>query len=264
MLEEREIIILLLSFNTILLLIGGIVFALACLYQRDLLIWLPVFIILTIGYFFFLYQFIDSSYQIIANTFFLFAAIHTFAATFIEYNNVFKKAAHRKFQVIIPVIFILAISPILICFQTLVISILIVTILMLIRIDIRTKSITRMFFLVSIIGATFAMIFIFLDNYGFRGSFIFGNIIVTSYTSILAVSGIVALLEQKMIRTIKEKNNLKDKFSHNLGNILQTISITHELLGGKNISGKELNELYEMLEEKIYEASDLVKEIHSL
>lgn len=264
MLNEKEIIILILSFNTVLLLVGGIIFAIACLYQRELLIWMPVFITLTIGYFFFLYQLIDITYQLIANMLFVVAAIFTFTAAFIEYYQLFIKSTSQKSHAINFMMVMVVISPIILGFQILVIGLLIATIIMLIRIYLRNKSITRMFFLVSIIAATFAMSFIFLDNYGVEGALIFGNIIVTSYTSILAVSGIVAMLEQKINRTIKEKNNLKDKFSHDLGNILHSMSLTYELIRGKSISEKELTEVYSLLKNKIYEASDLVKEIRKL
>ena len=94
--------------------------------------------------------------------------------------------------------------------------------------------------------------------------FIFGNIIVTSYTSILAVSGVFAMLEQKINSTLKEKNSLKDKYSHDLGNILQSMSMTYELIRGKSISEKELTEVYNLLKNKIYEASDLVRFIREL
>jgi len=61
-----------------------------------------------------------------------------------------------------------------------------------------------------------------------------------------------------------EKNTLKDKYSHDLGNILHSISITYELIKNKKISENELKELYDLLKNKIREASDLVKEIRKL
>lgn len=264
MLTEIEIMFLILIFNTVLLLVGGIIFAIACWYQRELLIWMPIFIILTIGYSFFTYQFIDSTYQLIANILFVIASVFTFIGAFSEYYKVFIKPANQKSEELKYLGIMVALSPLILGIQIIVISLLLAAILMLIRIYIRTKSITRMFFLVSIIGATFAMIFIFLDNYGIEGALIFGNIIVTSYTSILAVSGIVALLEQKINSTSMEKNNLKDKYSHDLGNILHSMSMTYELIRGKSISETELIEVYNLLKNKIYEASDLVRFIREL
>ena len=82
--------------------------------------------------------------------------------------------------------------------------------------------------------------------------------------SVLVVAAIVALLEQEITGTINEKNTLKDKYSHDLGNILHSISITFELMKTMEPSDKELNELEDLLKNKIHEASDLVKEIRKL
>ena len=136
--------------------------------------------------------------------------------------------------------------------------------MMLLRIYIKTKSPSRFLFMISIIAATIAMFFITLDSYRVEWAFIFGNIIVSSYMSVLVVAAIVALLEQEITGTINEKNTLKDKYSHDLGNILHSISITFELMKTMEPSDKELNELEDLLKNKIHEASDLVKEIRKL
>ena len=135
---------------------------------------------------------------------------------------------------------------------------------MLLRIYLKTRSPSRFLFMLSIIAATIAMFFISLDSFGVEWAFVFGNLIVTSYMSVLVVAAIVALLEQEITGTINEKNILKDKYSHDLGNILHSISITYELIKDKEISENELQELYDLLKNKIHEASDLVKNIRKL
>jgi len=264
MANEEEIIGMILTINTVLMIIGGIIFAIACFRQRNLLSWMPIFIILAIGNFFFTYQFVDYLYQLIAYCLFGVAAIFTFNAAFIEYYKLFIKTNNQKSQAVNFMIAVVALMPIIIGFQIFVLSILIATIIMLLRIYIKTRSPSRFLFMISIIAATIAMFFISLDSFGVEGAFIFGNIIVTSYMSVLVVAAIVALLEQEITGTINEKNTLKDKYSHDLGNILHSISITFELMKTMEPSDKELNELENLLKNKIHEASDLVKEIRKL
>jgi len=264
MANEEEIIGMILTINTVLMVIGGIIFGFACLRQRELIPWLPIFIILAIGNFFFTYQFVDYVYQLIAYSLFGVAAIFTFNAAFMEYYKLFIKNYNQKSQTVNSISAIIVIMPIIIGFQIFVLSILISTIIMLLRIYIKTRSPSRFLFMLSIVAATIAMFFISLDSFGVEWAFVFGNIIVTSYMSVLVVAAIVALLEQEITGTISEKNNLKDKFSHDLGNILHSISITFDLIKTKGISDKELSELEDLLRKKIHEASDLVKEIRKL
>ena len=264
MANEEEIIVMILTINTVLMVIGGIIFAIACSRQRNLLPWMPIFIILAIGNFFFTYQFVDYFYQLIAYILFGVAAIFTFNAAFMEYYKLFIKTNNQKSQAVNYLSAIFSITPIIIGFQIFVLSILISTILMLVRIYMKTRSPSRFLFMISIIAATIAMFFISLDSFGVEWAFVFGNIIVTSYMSVLVVAAIVALLEQEITGTIDEKNTLKDKYSHDLGNILHSISITYELIKSKDLPENELEELYDLLKNKINEAADLVKEIRKL
>ena len=238
MVSENEIIFMILTINTFLMFIGGIIFAFACFRQRNLLPWMPIFIVLAIGNIFFTFQFVDPLYQLIAYILFGIAAIFTFNAGFGEYYKLFIKSNGNKSKVINPSKGVFFIIPIIIGFQIFVLGLLIATIIMLLRIYIKTRSPSRFLFMLSIIAATIAMTFISLDNFGIDWAFILGNIIVTSYMSVLLVAAIVALLEQEIIGTIAEKNNLKDKYSHDLGNILHSMSMTYELIRGKSISEK--------------------------
>ena len=264
MANEIEIITMILTVNTMLMIVGGIIFAFACSRQRNLLPWMPIFIFLAIGNFFFTYQFVDYLYQLIAYGLFGVAAIFTFNAAFMEYYKLFIKQNNQKSQAANSMSVLLAVIPIIIGFQIFVLSILISAIIMLLRIYIKTRSPSRFLFMLSILAATIAMFFISLDSFGVEWAFILGNIIVTSYMSVLVVAAIVALLEQEITGTLNEKNTLKDKYSHDLGNILHSISITYELIKSKDLPEGELEDLYELLKNKIVEAADLVREIRKL
>ncbi len=264
MANEEEIITMILTLNTVLMVIGGIIFSFACLRQRNLLPWMPIFVILAIGNFFFTIQNVDYFYQLIAYSLFGVAAIFTFNAAFMEYYKLFIKKNNENSHKVNSKFAIVAGIPIIIGFQIFVLSLLIATIIMLLRIYLKTRSPSRFLFMLSIIAATIAMFFISLDSFGVEWAFVFGNIIVTSYMSVLVVAAIVALLEQEITGTINEKNILKDKYSHDLGNILHSISITYELIKDRELSENELQELYDLLKNKIQEASDLVKNIRKL
>ena len=78
------------------------------------------------------------------------------------------------------------------------------------------------------------------------------------------ITAIVALLDQKLINVLDEKNSLKDKYSHDLGNILHSISMTYDLFTIQESSKEPSEELDQLMRNKIREASDLVKDIRKL
>lgn len=80
----------------------------------------------------------------------------------------------------------------------------------------------------------------------------------------LLITSFVALLDKKIMKVLFEKNELKDKYSHDLGNILHTISITYEFIKLKKYSDNELSDLDNLIKDKMSEASDLVKFIRGL
>ncbi len=61
-----------------------------------------------------------------------------------------------------------------------------------------------------------------------------------------------------------QKYVLKDKYSHDLGNALQSIYMAIEILEERILNQDESSELKELLERKRKEASDLLKEIRDL
>jgi len=75
---------------------------------------------------------------------------------------------------------------------------------------------------------------------------------------------ILFIVHLEYISTNEKKNDLKDKYSHNLGNIMQSISSAQELINNKMISKEEATELEGIIETKIDEASKLIREIREL
>ena len=60
------------------------------------------------------------------------------------------------------------------------------------------------------------------------------------------------------------KNQLKDKYSHNLGNILQILYGSIDLMNDKNIDEQTVQELKILHEKKLKEAAELIREIRKL
>ncbi|NHI94690.1 MAG: hypothetical protein EAX96_19520 [Candidatus Lokiarchaeota archaeon] len=73
---------------------------------------------------------------------------------------------------------------------------------------------------------------------------------------------IIYFLHLELTISNREKGNLKDKYSHNLGNILQTVYLSIGLLKQKKeIDLKERIDLVELIEKKINQAEKFLNEI---
>lgn len=90
--------------------------------------------------------------------------------------------------------------------------------------------------------------------------------IILYYIPSLATTTVLIILLLHLEYTIssRKKFELKDKYSHNLGNILQAISSAYELYSSKLEKAKGSAELDNMLKSKITEASKLIKDIREL
>lgn len=75
---------------------------------------------------------------------------------------------------------------------------------------------------------------------------------------------IILLVHVEYNTSANQKFELKDKYSHNLGNILQTISSTFELIIKKAFSETELSKMNKLIMDKVKEASKLLKEIREI
>lgn len=75
---------------------------------------------------------------------------------------------------------------------------------------------------------------------------------------------IIHLVHLEYTISTRQKNDLKDKYSHNLGNILQVISSASDLIRMKsNLKEQEKNHL-DLVQAKCKESAKLIKEIRNL
>jgi signal transduction histidine kinase len=97
---------------------------------------------------------------------------------------------------------------------------------------------------------------------------LFGGIIsvMIDYTFAIILSIILIILTIHLEYNImhEEKNKLIDNYSHDLGNIVQSIYSSCELMHKKEISVEKLDDIKKLQKEKLKEASELIKEIRKL
>lgn len=91
-------------------------------------------------------------------------------------------------------------------------------------------------------------------------------LIVITYVPAIVTTLLLIILLVHLEYSIsnREKFDLKDKYSHELGNIMQAIFTTFDLIKTKREPKKEVAELEALLETKLNDASNLIKEIRKL
>ncbi len=111
-------------------------------------------------------------------------------------------------------------------------------------------------------------IFVYIQNYTF-GLYNADNILIIVLNYAVTISTTILLiillihLEQSILN--REKFELKDKYSHDLGNTIQAIHSIIDLLDlKKDIDEEELKNLKELLKEKLNEAGITITEIRDL
>ena len=76
---------------------------------------------------------------------------------------------------------------------------------------------------------------------------------------------IIYFLHLEFTISIRDKDELKDKYSHNLGNILQTVYLSIGLLKEeKDLNSEDRTDLAEVIERKVYQAETLLNEIRNI
>ena len=91
-------------------------------------------------------------------------------------------------------------------------------------------------------------------------------LIMFNYNSIIALSILIIILLVHLEYTTSSRKQLelKDNYSHDLGNILQVISSAFELIEMKGRTEAETSELGELLKDKLNEAAKQIRDIREL
>ncbi|MBY9006594.1 MAG: hypothetical protein KGD63_07535 [Candidatus Lokiarchaeota archaeon] len=203
----------------------------------------------------------------ISRIFFILGSILLFTSIFKEYFQTFHKGDRILFRgvskmiggVIITSNLIFTIS-----LEILIISFCLVSAFMSFRLAIKKKAFTNAFLGISLSTVFSALLLTIIESLGVNEMRLYALGMDIIFFNMLLVTAIITLLEQKLKITETDKIYLKDKYSHELGNILHTISLSYELIKIEDQEDNLYEELDELIKKKISEASDLVKFIRSL
>ncbi|MBD3343250.1 MAG: hypothetical protein GF353_29405 [Candidatus Lokiarchaeota archaeon] len=259
-----EMIITILIFNAFISFIGGLLFFIACLKQHENFPYLFIYVFFFLATIIYIFQFLNDIYVFFAILFYDFAAISVFISALIDYKKIHQKSKKSNYLVQNTLIAIILIDIIIIPMQIFMIILLLISALILLRIYLTNKEINRLLiFICVIIASAGSIIQTFIPLEGLDALFL-DSFITTVWITIFLVNGIIVFLEIEIKKNLQMKNNLKDLYSHNVGNTLQSIYLTFDLVKNKINLEVEFIELFNLLEKKINEASEFVREIRKL
>jgi len=131
------------------------------------------------------------------------------------------------------------------------------------------KRIWYMFFTIIVLGLLYIPlgIIIYLRGFSF-GLFNADDPLLISlnygYVILITVLLHALTLHLEYRKSEAEKHDLKDKYSHNLGNVLQSIYTSLDLLNTLKLSKEDENMVRQTLGDKLVEAAKLIEEIRDL
>ncbi|MHA1893886.1 MAG: hypothetical protein ACTSX4_05240, partial [Candidatus Helarchaeota archaeon] len=227
---------------SIYLLITTIVFGISCRKRKDLMRWWAGLVVWTIGAFIIYLQIYNPDYRLVGELIYVSALIFFIIEVFYEYNLIIvrpkkRKKSQRKNYLFSSSIVILLISNSIdlsiVVFESLLVTMALVASIMLILIYFKEKTITRLFMafalIIGSISGTATILEMFSIPYAAEVNFV-ANFI---YITFMFIIGLSVPIEDRINSSEKTKSELKDRFSHNLGNSLQGVYLSVELLRKK-------------------------------
>ncbi|MBA7600659.1 hypothetical protein ES703_07718 [subsurface metagenome] len=199
---------------------AAIIFSFACIKRRDLLAWLPTYILLAIGFVLINFEGVIEELSLIYYVFIMLSVISIFIAVVKEYYYTFIKSNKPMNKSVIAAVSVLniAINGI----QIVLLILLIISLFLFIRIYRKKKTPTHAFFGIIIIAAIIVVCNQIYSSSGGTPIPNLGEGIMISFTTILMVTGLVALIEQRIIRVNNSLNtvlNTASQASINISNI---------------------------------------------
>jgi hypothetical protein len=256
--------------NIIIVVAAAISMTIVCQKRRDLKYWPIPYILTMIGVLFSSgSNIINPEWTLglfISRLFYIFSSITIFFIVFKEYRETYPRNKNNdtKINAITNTTLFISVLMIITIFEIIVVILNVISAIMLIRIFLKKKTFTHFFLSISLCTIILDLIFLIILKSGIEGMRLYYLGITIIFFTMLLITSFVALLDKKIMKVLFEKNELKDKYSHDLGNILHTISITYEFIKLKKYSDNELSDLDNLIKDKMSEASDLVKFIRGL
>lgn len=177
---------------------AAIVFSLACLKRRDLIKWLPTYVLLSIGFVLIVFENLVTELSFISYILLMVSVICIFIAVIKEYYSTFLRSKGLKNQSILPAVAVLnlAISGILI----IILILLIISLFLFLRIFKKKNTPTHAFLIIVIIAAIIVVINNVYTTLGGETLENFGEGLMIFFVTVMLVTGLVALIEQRILR----------------------------------------------------------------
>jgi hypothetical protein len=131
------------------------------------------------------------------------------------------------------------------------------------------RGIWYSFFILLVAGLVFIPIGIIISLQGYSYGLYNSDdvlLITFNYGFLLTITLVIHILiiHMKFRETLSEKSELKDKYSHNLGNAIQAIYTALELTENYNLNEQDEKMVRQTSDDKIKEAAELLKEIRDI
>ncbi|KKK45111.1 MAG: Signal transduction histidine kinase [Candidatus Lokiarchaeum sp. GC14_75] len=219
---------------TFLLTLGTIIFILVSFRRRDLIAYLPPYLILPIGYLFIYLQIYDTTYRLLGNLLFLIGALAFIIAIYYDYFKTVKKI-HRT-TTSNPNInkIILSLSPItsLIIGIQIIFSILIfIAIIMIIKLYRMERSAKHATIIVFLISALFAAVSTVLSYFPLPGMWELSYVATIILSAIYFILPIIIFLEEKLAKSkikVKESEEKYRLISENANDLIAILNDKYE------------------------------------
>ena len=205
-----------LSFHqAILMVIASIIILYSSIKHRELFRWLPAYILLTIALFYnSIWYFIDSP-RIISYVFYLSSIISILLPIYFEYYSIFikpkQKAGKLKKFSAITIFF----NPIILGIEILVLCLVIISLIMLIRIYFRKKTLIHFFLFSSLFAATLTIISMITQDFNVIGSIEFQYSSSFVFIAFLIATSFASIIDQKL-RESEKKIRESESFFRNI------------------------------------------------
>ena len=129
------------------------------------------------------------------------------------------------------------------------------SVIMLLRIYMKTRSATKLFMLMSAISAIIGIIALALQTYAIEGALIFGNVLVTFYATLMFATGFVAIIEQKLENM---NNSLRDIISTASDASVNVANIATELAASASEVNASSEEIASTVQEMNHETQTVM------
>lgn len=251
--------------QSIICLIGTVVFAYACRIRKDLRGWLWAYISLTIGLFLGVIQGETTSpISLIANISYLMSAVLICIAVFKEYRQTFRKKYVKDLKSKSSLLPAVAVNPGIISLEFGMLTFLIICMFMLFRIYLKKRTPTHLFLFITLVGAFCSVLATILQSLEIPLANEFSTIITLFFVTNILATAIVSLVENKIRQT---ENSLKSvlfsasEVSFNSANIATELASSASEV---NASAEEISSSTQEITMKTQEMMNASKEIQNI